>query len=183
VSDREFEKDVVTVAISARCAQQARFRLPGSNRGVPNHSTARVCNGSPNVSRDLLRRQTEASEHRKNQHIPNDDRLVFDFPRRIGTQAGATPTGRLTVRGASLSVIHGPKNLPHQRLRDLEDPGGIPVAVPRPCSEEESVWRNLRANGSCGADALSCIGRWKACSIIRLSSTLSSATGIRPGSL
>src|SRR5450432_207773 len=50
--------------------------------------------------------------------------LFSTLPKDLEQKAGATPTGRLTLRRAPLTVIHGPKNLSHQRLRDLENPGG-----------------------------------------------------------
>ena len=52
------------------------LRLPCSNRRAPNYRATWVGNGSANVSRDLLSRQTEASKHYKCQHIASEIHVV-----------------------------------------------------------------------------------------------------------
>src|SRR4051794_8492634 len=68
MSDRKFQKNVVTVAISGGLPRQARFSLPCGNGSATDDCAAWICNGSADVSSDLLSRQTEASQHYKCQH-------------------------------------------------------------------------------------------------------------------
>ena len=83
-----------------------------------------------------------------------------------------------------IAVTCAPENVPHcQRLREIREFWrGIPVAGAHARSGEEIFRRAVRVNCSRSNYALSCIGRWTACSIIRLSSTHSAATRMRLGS-
>ncbi len=115
MSDREFQKNVVAVAIGGRPARQACFRLPRCNRGALNDSAAWVGNCSANVSRDLLSRQTEARKHYKCQHIANDVHIVFESPRKTWhdkqSDAGDSRDTLLTW----IAVTRAPENVAYHQ--------------------------------------------------------------------
>src|SRR6202041_1423893 len=114
VSDRKFQKNVITTAICGRTSRQTRFHLPCCHRGAQNESTGWVCNCAANVSRDLLSRQTEASKHYKCQHIANVVHIFSSLPEGLHykqTDAGASRDTLLTL----IAVTCGSENVPHRQ--------------------------------------------------------------------
>jgi len=84
--NREFQKKEASAAISCRTARQACFRLLCCKCGTPNNGSALIFNRSANISRDLLRRQTEVRKHYKCQHMAKDFHFVFWSPEDLALQ-------------------------------------------------------------------------------------------------
>ncbi len=77
VSDRKFQKNVVATAIGRRHARQGRFRLLRCHLDAHNDCAAWIGNCSANVSRDLLRRRTEARKQYNCHHTANEVHVIF----------------------------------------------------------------------------------------------------------
>src|SRR6202162_5610790 len=115
VSDRKFQKNVVTVAIGGRRARQGRFRLLCCHLGAQNDSAAWVRHCSAKVPRDLLRRGIEASKHYKCQHIANDVHVVFESPGRFDTTKQSDAVSSRDTVLKWIAVTCAPEDVPHRQ--------------------------------------------------------------------